>query len=115
MIKQILSMKKPFECSPKRGKYFLMRLLLLFAVLALWSMEVLAQDTTLARVPLNAFLSVLREMKQDDINELWTGMRLSNQQSVNREKHYYINELWTPQGWLYNVFNGTKESVLNHD
>jgi len=43
----------------------------------------------------------------------YTGIRLSNQQSVNRVKHYYINELWTPQGWLYNVFNGTKESVLN--
>ncbi|MFZ4635130.1 MAG: T9SS type A sorting domain-containing protein [Saprospiraceae bacterium] len=105
MIKQILSVKKPFECPPKRGKYFLMRLLLLFAVLALWSVEVLAQDTTMSWV--------LREMKQDDINELWTGVRLSNQQSVNREKHYYINELWTPQGWLYNVFNGTRESVLN--
>jgi hypothetical protein len=78
-------------------------LLMLFAVLALWSVEVLAQDTTLARV--------LYEMNQDG----YTGIRLSNQQSVNRVKHYYINELWTPQGWLYNVFNGTKESVLNHD
>lgn len=61
----------------------------------------MAQDTTLARV--------LYEMNQDG----YTGIRLSNQQSVNRVKHYYINELWTPQGWLYNVFNGTKESVLN--
>jgi|GEM_PF-1011790 len=113
MIKQILSMKKPFEYPPKRGKHFLLRLLLLFAVLALWSVEVLAQDTALAQIPQNAFLSVLREMKQDDINELWTGMRLSNQQSVNRVKHYYINELWTPQLWLHEVLNGTRVSVLD--
>jgi hypothetical protein len=65
-------------------------LLMLFAVLALWSVEVLAQDTTLARMPRVELIPV----QQYEV------------------MGHHINKLQTPQGWQLEVFSRNRESVL---
>ena len=70
-----------------------MELLLLLVTLALPSVDILAQDTTLARIPQVELIPV----------------------SQNKVMDYYINKVWTSKGWKITAYDSAKESVLNFD
>lgn len=70
-----------------------MELLLLLVTLALPSVDILAQDTTLARIPQVELIPVSQHKVMD----------------------YYINKVWTSKGWKITAYDSAKESVLNFD
>ena len=63
-----------------------LRLLVLFIIMTLLSVEALAQDTTQARIP----QVELTPVDQGEVME------------------HYINKIWTSKGWQIEIFDGTK-------
>ncbi|MFN0216681.1 MAG: hypothetical protein ACKVT2_20675 [Saprospiraceae bacterium] len=85
-------MEKIFIFSSQLG--LPLRLLFLFIIMTLLSVEALAQDTTLARIP----QVELTPVDQREVME------------------HYINKIWTSKGWQIEIFDGaearTKASAL---